>query len=486
MKLKELLSNIEVEYILGDAEIEIGGVESNFYTVRENDLFVYPCNVFSERLNIAGRAIARGATAILSDGEPAAAAESGITLIKVRRLDDLAERLIQRFYGNPRERMTVIGVTGTKGKTTTAHMIAAILRKAGYKTALQTTIGMDTGKRFYPAEEIAPNRTRLYSEMLENGVRFLIEEYPSVSIKMGLADNIRFDTCVYTNLSEDHVGNEGHPTFEDYAASKARLFGLCERAVINGDDSRIVADVAEKCGRIETFGMSEKCDLYAQNIERTERFGIRFRTGGVLAMEAEMPYSGSFSAYNAMAAMLVCRHFGVETDVMRDALAEIRVEGRLEEIPFAEGVHVFVDYAHNGVSLENVLGMLKGYRPQRLICLFGCGGKRPIKRRTDMGRISGELADLTVITADNSRGEDLMKIIGDIESAVKETGGSYTVIPDREKAVLSVLADARPGDTILLAGMGHEWYLKLDGGRVRTNDRQVVEDYLSDRKERKV
>ena len=359
-------------------------------------------------------------------------------------------------------------------------MIYTILKKAGYKVAMETTIGTYIENRFYPMEEARSHEYRYYDEMAKSGVQFLILEITSLALLRGLHKRHHFDACVYTNLSADHVGKYGHPTFDDYAECKSRLFQSCGRAVINGDDPRICSDVRKVAENIETFGLSDSCDLYAKTIEQTDRFGVRFRTGGALEAEFEMPYSGAFSVYNALAAISVCRHYGVGSGIMREALSDFHLKGRMEEVPFAEGIHVFVDYAHNGESLEKVLTTLKGYQPKRLISVFGCGGEKPTIRRTKMGIASGELADLTVITSDNPRGEDPMKIIGDIEKAISETNGKYRIVPDRTEAIESVLASAERGDIILIAGKGHEQYQKVCADRIKTDDRSVVENYVRD------
>ena len=478
MKLKELLSDIEIESVRGDTDIEIGGIEWNFYTVRPKNLFVYSATAVSEKLNIVGRAIRRGAIAVISDREPAASVGEEIPWIRVSGIGGLGDRLCRKFYGDPIRGMTVIGVTGTKGKTTTASMIYAILEKAGYGVAMETTIGTYIGDRFYSMEEPRSHEYRYYTEMAEMGVRYLVLELTSLALQRGFQKRYHFDSCVYTNLSADHIGKYGHASFDDYAECKSRLFQSCGRAVINGDDPRICADVRAVAENVETFGFSDGCTLYAEAIEQTENFGVRFCTGGALEAEIGIPYSGTFSVYNALAAMSVCRHYGVESGVMREALADFHLKGRMEPVPFAEGIHVFVDYAHNGASLEKVLTMLRGYQPKRLIAVFGCGGEKPMIRRTEMGKAAGELADLTVITSDNPRGEDPMKIIGDIERALSETGGRYKIIPDRTEAIEAVLASAEPGDIILLAGKGHEQYQTVSGDRIRINDRSVVENYV--------
>ena len=478
MRLKELLSEIEIESVRGDTDIEIDGVDWDFYTVRPKDLFIYSGNAISGKLNIVGRAIRRGAIAVISDTESAASVGDGVTWIKVSQVNGLRDRLCHTFYGDPTKQMTLIGVTGTKGKTTTVSMIYTILKKAGYNVAMETTIGTYIGNNFYSMEEARSHEYRYYNEMAKNGVRFVVFEMTSMAMQRGLHKRHHFDTCVYTNLSADHIGKYGHSTFDDYAECKSRLFTSCSTAVINGDDPRICADVGKVAENIETFGLSGHCDLYAESVVQTDRFGVRFKTGGVLKTEIEIPYSGTFSVYNALAAISVCRRYGVQSGVLRDALSDFHLKGRMEEVPFAEGIHVFVDYAHNGASLEKVLTMLRAYKPKRLVSVFGCGGERPMVRRTDMGKISGQLADLTVITSDNPRSEDPMKIIRDIENAVSETDGQYRIIPDRAEAIESVLSSAERGDIILIAGKGHEQYQRVGEDRIRTDDRSVIENYV--------
>ena len=480
MKLKDLLCGIDSEAVCGSLDTEVSGIEWDFIAVRPNDLFIYHCCAVNEKLCIAERAVRRGAAAIITDGEGSCTCMDGVTVIRVDTLDGLEHKLCLRFYGEYLRRMTLIGITGTKGKTTTAYLISSMLRKAGHTVGLKTTIGVWTGKRFYEHDERWPHAYRMYEEMAENGIEILVAEFSSGDMWRAETDGLHFAACVYTNLYMDHVGDGEHPTFEDYREKKALLFRDCDIAVINGDDSRIREDVAQYTDRIETFGMSEQCDLRCASFELTDDFGVRFRTEGTESFAAFLAHSGSYGIYNALAAICVCRRYHVSRSIMCETMAELLVPGRMEEIAYKEGVRVFVDYAHNGASLEKVLLFLKSYRPKRLICLFGCGGNKPHLRRTDMGRASGQLADLTVITTDNPRNEDPLAIIDDIKTAVEEVGGEYIVIPDRVEAIETVLADAQRGDIILLAGKGHEQLQKTATGTIRMSDHSIAEKYITD------
>lgn len=485
MKLKEIISGLDIGSITGDTDIEIGGIEWNFYNVKPNDLFINPCATISETVY---RAIKRGAAAVIMDAAFPLPVKTDVTLITVYGIGNLAEKLCRKFYGDLMKQMTVIGVTGTKGKTTTASMIYSMMKKSGLNVGLQTTIGTYFGDKFYPSGENHPHDFKIYSEMAAAGVRFLIWEVHFITVKCGVAERFHFDTCVYTNLSPDHYGEYGGKipsdpqydnfTFDDYAECKARLFRLCDKAIINGDNLRIYADVKKYAKHIETFGLSDKCNIYAENLQQAEDFGVSFEAAGDISLTASIPCSGTFSVYNALAAISVCRQFGVKNSDMQDVLEEFHLSGRMEEIPFTEGIYVFIDYAHNGASLENALRMLRSYNPKRLVCLIGLGGDRPLIRRTDIGHISGKLADYTVITSSNPRNEDPMKIIGDIENAICETGGEYTVIPDRTAAIEFVLSSARRGDIILLAGKGHEQYTEIKENRIKVSDKAVVENYI--------
>lgn len=478
MKLKELISGLGARLLCGSLDTQICGIEWDLPHVQSNDLFLYHRSAVNEMLGIAERAIKRGAAAILTDGEPAPLSDGSITVIQVDTLDGLHQKLCLLFYGEYFRKMTLIGITGTKGKTTTAYMISSMLQKAGYRVGIKTTICTWTGKNIYGHNDHRTHPFRMYQEMAENGIEILVVEFSSWDMWRGETDGMHFSACVYTNLYMDHVGDGEHPTFEDYRHEKALLFRNCDIAILNGDDLRISGDVAQYTHRIETFGMSKGCTLRAVNMELTDDFGVRFKTAGAESFDAFLPHSGTYGIYNALAAICVCRRFQVSQSIMRETIAELLVPGRMEEIPYKEDVRVFVDYAHNGASLENVLTFLKSYQPKRLVCLFGCGGNRTHCRRYDMGAVSGQLADLTVITTDNPRNEDPLAIIADIQKAVNETGGAYIVIPDRVKAIEAVLADARQGDVILLAGKGHEQYQKTATEEIRMNDRSIAEKYI--------
>lgn len=389
------------------------------------------------------------------------------------------------FFGYPAQRLTTIGITGTKGKTTTSYMIRAILETAGHKVGIIGTIGVVIGERTIPINNTTPESydvQRYLKEMADAGCDFCVMEVSSIGLKSHRVDGILFDAGIFTNFSPDHIGGNEHRDMEEYLYCKSLLFRQCRTGVVNIDDENCEGVLAGHTCKVETYGFSEHAGLRASNshlISQPGYLGAGFTLSGALEGEIRVRIPGIFSVYNALSALAACRLFDIPLPAMQKGLEAVTVKGRVEPVPVPGHYTLLIDYAHNAVSMESILGTLREYHPARLICLFGAGGNRPKIRRYEMGEVCGRMADLSVITSDNSRFEDVMDIIADIKTGMSKTGGKYVVIPDRREAIRYCIENAKDGDIIVLAGKGHEDYQEIQGVKHHFDEREVVAEILN-------
>ena len=396
------------------------------------------------------------------------------------------------FFGCPAKRLTTIGITGTKGKTTTTSMLRAILEAAGHKVGTIGTIGVVIGDTVTPLNNTTPESYdvhRYLKEMADAGCDFCVMEVSSIGLKAHRVEGITFDVGLFTNFSPDHIGGNEHKDMEEYLFCKSLLFRKCRIGVINADDAAAQGILQGHTCQVETYGFSEQAGLRASDdhlISRPDYLGAGFTLSGQLTGDVRVRIPGTFSVYNALSAIAVCRLFDIPMDVIQQGLDTVTVKGRVEPVPVPGSYTLLIDYAHNAVSMENILTTLRAYQPNRLICLFGAGGNRPKIRRYEMGEVCGNLADLSVITADNSRFEDVMDIIADIKTGMAKTNGHYVVIPDRRDAIRYCIEQAQERDIIVLAGKGHEDYQEICGVKHHFDEREVVAEILQTPNQTKV
>ena len=447
MKLSDLLRPVGITG--GFQDMDVTGVTIDSRKAEPGCVFVCIRGSAADGHRYAQSAVEKGAAVVVAE-EPVAAGDAQVVLVEDTKA--ALARISAAFYGFPAEEdITVIGVTGTKGKTTTAHMIRAILEAAGHKTGIIGTIGVDIGGVIYKTDNTTPSSPevqRYLRMMADAGCEYCVMEASSIGLKEKRVYGIPYKVGVFTNFSEDHIGGVEHKDMQEYMESKALLFTMCETGVVNLDDPSLEGILQGHTCRVETFGFSDAAGVRGENarhLNRPGQLGVTFEVAGSLSFTAEVPIPGKFNAYNALAAIACCKVLGVDTEAMRQGLATVKVKGRVEPVPVPGGYTLLLDYAHNGVGLENVLSTLREYEPQRLICMFGAGGNRPKVRRFEMGEASGRLADLSVLTADNSRYEDVLDIIADIRVGIDKTGGEYIVIPDRREAIRWCLQNARQG-----------------------------------------
>lgn len=512
MKIRELLNEVSYYFQTWDGsrmtdeaaiqsllDQEITQITNDSRKVVPGSLFFCIEGANSDGHDYAAGALEKGAAALIVQKAPdlsgqrlpvADAADKMPAIIRVEDSRYAMAAVSAAFYGHPAQRMKVIGVTGTKGKTTTTYMVRSILEAAGIRTGLVGTIETlyetPQGEVRIPSANTTPESIvlqKLFRDMVDSGVQAVVMEVSSQALMLHRTAGFTFDYGIFTNLSPDHIGPNEHRDFEDYLHCKSLLFRQCEIGILNGDDPWCARILEGHTCKVETFGLGEQNDLRAESIELIHtpgELGIAFDTRGTICLHAHVPAPGRFSVYNALCAIAICRHFRVSDDDICEALRRIHVRGRIEMVKVSDDFTLMIDYAHNAMALESLLTTLREYDPGRLVCLFGCGGNRARSRRFEMGEASGRLADLTIITSDNPRNEEPMDIISDIVEGITPTGGSYVTIPDRKEAIRYAIEHGEPRDIIVLAGKGHEDYQEIRGKKYPMDERVLISEILEE------
>ncbi|HHW55738.1 MAG: UDP-N-acetylmuramoyl-L-alanyl-D-glutamate--2,6-diaminopimelate ligase [Bacillota bacterium] len=488
--LGKLLAGLEVQGVSGSTDTTITGITYDSRRAKPGNLFVCIEGFRQDGHDFIPEAIEKGCTAVVVQKD--VPVPEGVTLVRVPDTRLALAHLAAAFYHHPSRKLRLIGVTGTNGKTTTTHLIAAILREAGYKIGLIGTIHNRIGEETFPVERTTPEALdlqELFFRMVEAGVDYCVMEVSSHALSLQRVAYSEFDLGVFTNISQDHL--DFHQTLDDYLAAKEKLFTQLgqpgakrgtKAAVINVDDPR-GREVAGRCPvPCLGFGLGEEADLRAVDVEMGLQ-GVKFTARGQgKELHLNLKLTGIFSVYNALAAIGVGLTEGIEPEVIARALARVPgVPGRFESIDEGQDFSVIVDYAHTPDSLENVLKAAAEFVKGRRIVVFGCGGDRDRTKRPIMGRIAAENADHVIITSDNPRSEDPLAIIADIEPGVKAGGKGaavYEVIPDRKEAIAAAIAMARKGDMVILAGKGHETYQIIGDKTLPFDDREVAREAL--------
>ena len=486
MKLKEMLVGLEGLKVKGKLDIEIKGLTSNSQEVKEGYLFVAIKGFSVDGHKFINDAVEKGAVAILIEegcNLKEIKVPEEITIVMAKNTREALAITSSNFYDNPSKKFKLIGVTGTKGKTTTTFMIKEILEKAGKNVGLIGTIAVYmNGKKVKDSDRTTPESLelqQLFAEMVKNKVDVVVMEVSSQSLKLHRVDGCDFDMVLFTNFSEDHISANEHPNMEDYFQSKLKLFKMCKTGIVNADDlhgAKIPGLFPDS--DITTYGIDNYANLLAKDITITNSY-VDFRvklTDRNERVKTGIP--GRFSVYNSLAAICVAKKFGVDAEIIKQALLEVRVPGRSELVDNKLEIPIMIDYAHSPESLENILQAVKSYTRGRVICVFGCGGDRDSGKRPVMGEISGRVADFTIITSDNPRTEDPKEIVDQIEEGIKKTKGKYSVIIDRVEAIKKAIKMANKKDIIVLAGKGHETYQEINGKKNPFDERVIVREII--------
>ncbi len=522
MKIGDWLKRLDYELVQGTLDTEVCEVVYDSRKARPDSVFVCIRGSVRDSHDYIPDVLAAGCTVlVIEEGAAVKEIPQEVTVIRVKngRLA-LAELAAARF-GYPAEKMLTIGITGTKGKTTTSYMIKAVLEAAGHKVGLIGTNGAVIGDRHYETKNTTPESyvvQEYFAQMVEAGCDSMVMEVSSQALMLHRVGGIVFDYGLFTNISPDHIGPNEHESFEEYLYYKSRLLTVCRTGVVNRmtehydevvkdakcalhtymlKDDALKDDAPENNGLNDTAaGGAQQADFCGDAIHYAsdhEFVGIEFDIHGGLSGRVRVGMPGRFNADNALAALSVCalalKSRGELTPKIREkllhSLENIRVNGRMEIAHVSKRCSVIVDYAHNAVSMESLLMTLRDYKPKRLVCVFGCGGNRAKDRRYSMGEIGGKMADFCILTADNPRFEKNEDIIKDIETGMAKTDGKYTVIPDRREAIFTAIREAEEGDMIAIIGKGHEDYQEIEGVRHHFLDREVVEEAVKTLKKEK-
>ena len=480
MKLKDLLAGVGVLEASADLEMNIENVAYDSHKVTGGSLFVAISGFASDGNRFIPMALEKGAAAVVTAKRPG----ENVPYVLVES-DRLALALIGcNFYGNPAKNMTMIGVTGTNGKTSVTLLLKQVLEKTrGAKVGLIGTMENQIGDLVIPTDRTTPESFELqslFAQMREAGCQYVVMEVSSHAIALDRVGGIHFDVAAFTNLTEDHL--DFHKTMENYCDTKAELFARCDKAVFNCDDQWFPRVSAKAACDVLTNSVKGSGDLTAEDL-RYRSDGISFTAcKGDQRVPVSLGIPGRFTVYNALTVLGIASQLGIPLADAAAALAEAKgVRGRVEVVP-TEGTPytVLLDYAHTPDGLENVLTSVRDFCTGRLIVVFGCGGDRDPMKRPIMGKIGVSLADFAVITSDNPRTEDPMAIISDILKGVDDSCGEYVVIEDRRKAIRYAMDKAQKNDIIILAGKGHETYQEICGVKYHLDEREEVAAHLKE------
>lgn len=483
MKLSDILERLEYECVQGSVDVEISGLAYDSRKAGKGSVFVCIPGAVRDGHDFGPQVAEQGAAALIVERKLDI---EGITQIKVKNARYALACLSAAYFGHPAEKLKTIGITGTKGKTTTTYMVKSILESAGIKTGLIGTIETIIGEERIPASNTTPESyivQESFAKMVEAGCQCVVMEVSSQGLMLDRVAGFTFDYGVFTNLEKDHIGPNEHKDMEDYIRCKGLLFKQCRLGIVNGDDQHLEQVLEGHTCEIESFGLKESDDYCAKNLQLEHRpgfLGIRYDLTGKENFAVDVDIPGRFSVYNSLTAIAICHHFGIEPSLIQKALSEVKVKGRVEIVPVTDRYTLLIDYAHNAMSLESLLTTLREYHPKRLVCLFGCGGNRSKDRRYEMGEVSSKLADLTVVTSDNPRYEKPEDIIADIIVGVEKGPGKYIKITDRKEAIRYCMLHAEEGDVIVLAGKGHEDYQEIEGVKHHMDERDLIREIVEE------
>ena len=487
MNLKYMLEKMEYSCLQGDLDTEVTNLVYDSRKVIKGSVFVCISGAVMDGHDFVQEVVVKGATVVIVEKD--VVLEENITVIRVADTRLALACMSAAYFGYPADKLKTIGITGTKGKTTTACMVRSILEGAGIKTGLIGTIEAIIGDEVIPANNTTPESyvvQEYFNKMVDAGCKCVVMEVSSQGLMLQRVAGFTFDIGIFTNMEPDHIGPNEHKDFEEYMYCKGLLFKNSKIGIVNIDDVHVWQVLEGYTCHLETYGLSYLADLRAVDVDLHSdmgSLGVKYKVEGLMNFAVMIDTPGRFSVYNSLTAIAICRHFDIPIEVIQNALAVVKVKGRVEPINISNHFTLMIDYAHNAMSLESLLTTLKEYNPKRLVCLFGCGGNRSKLRRFEMGEISSRLADLTIVTSDNPRNEEPQDIIDDIITGVKKEMGHYKAIIDRKQAIRYCIEHAEEGDVIILAGKGHEDYQEIKGIKYKMDERNLISDILSELKE---
>lgn len=464
-------------------DIDIKDITYNSKDAGEGKCFFCLTGTMTDGHKFAQNACDRGCRCIFAE-HPVELCEDCIQIITDDTRHALAIASVN-FFGRPCESMKIVGITGTKGKTTAAHIVKRFIEASGEMCGIIGTNGVSYDKVHRETKNTTPESyelQKLFREMVDAGCKYCVIEASSLGLKMHRTDGIPFDTAVFMNLAPDHIGTIEHPTFEDYKNSKKKLFSMCRHAVANIDDPAY-EDMLEgsSAENVISFGLGD-ADIRAENVEllrSKDMMGVSFdciESGRKTRINAPIP--GYFNVYNVLAAIGACKTLGIEVENYSEALKGFSVEGRAELIHVSDDFDVIIDFAHNGLSMHNIISTLKTYPHNRLVMLYGSIGEKNQIRRKELGLVVGKEADLSILTSEDPGKEDPRKIAEEIAGYIRQVGGKYIIIEDRKEAIRYALSHTQKGDILVLAGKGNESFMKLKDGTIPYSELEEVKNYI--------
>ncbi len=482
MKLSELAKSAVHEVIRTVGECEIENITMDSRVENRNGLFFCVTGARFDGHTFAAQAIRNGAVALIVERYLEELNVPQIVVYSTRKAMPL---MAAAFFGYPARKLRMLGVTGTKGKTTTSFLIKSIMEAAGFKVGLIGTTGNMIGNEYIKSEFTTPEPIELHRtlrQMVDAGVDVVSMEVSAHALEMGRLEGITFEAGCYTNFSQDHLDFFG--TMERYFQCKKSFFTpkWLNNAAFNADEETTPCILDGIKVPYSTYGICENADIYARDIEINEN-GVSFlvKLFSLKEFPIRLSLTGMFNVYNALAATAVGLICGVGPDEIKKGLENVTsVPGRAEMLDTHTEYKVLLDYSHSPDALENILSAVKAFCRGRIICLFGCGGDRDQGKRPMMGEIAGRMADFSILTSDNPRTEDPMEILNAIEEGIKKTDGKYTVIENRREAIRYALGYAKEGDIVILAGKGHETYQEIMGIKRPFNEKTVVKELLEE------
>ena len=488
--LKELCKDFEYEVLAGSMDREYTEFVTDNRKLSEGCVYVCIKGANFDGHSCVSQAVETGAALIVVErglsGPDLPEGTGGSTIIKTASTRAAMAHIACAHYDYPSDGLCMIGITGTKGKTTTTYLIKSILEQAGRKVALIGTIETIIGDEHESASNTTPDSPvlqKMLRRIADCGCDTVVMEVSSQGLMLHRTLGISFDIGIFTNIEPDHIGPNEHTDFDQYIECKSMLFRQCKTGILNGDDAHVDRILKNSTCVVIKYGFTEGLDYTAENVRFTgsgSDLGMEFDVKGRCNYPVRINMPGRFSVYNGLCAVAVCDVLGIDEQTVRTVLPKGHVKGRIEPVKVSDDFTLLIDYAHNAMALESLLATLREYDPGRLVCLFGCGGNRSRDRRFEMGEVSGRLADLTVITSDNPRNEDPLDIIADIRTGIDKTDGKYIEIPDRKEAIRYCIKNGRKGDIIVLAGKGHEDYQEICGKKYPMDERVLIAEILDE------
>lgn len=480
MRLIDILSGVDYTLLKGNINVEINDIKYNSKEVKENDVFVALIGYEKDGHDFIESAIEKGAKVIVSS--KIITSNSDITIIKVDDTRVALAAMSKNYFRNPEQELTIIGVTGTTGKTTTTHMIKEMLESSGLKCGLIGSIGIKYNNEIIHTNNTTPESYDIFKSlriMADHNITHVAMEVSSQSYKFKRLSGLVFEIGVLTNITTDHIGPGEHESWEEYVSCKNKLFLNSKKIIINNDSQGLPEVLNKVCIKPMTYSVLNKSDLQASSIKLINNenfFGTEFTTNGVINFKFRVSILGEFNVYNALCAILVCQSLNIDIKKGQEGLLNCKVRGRMETALVTPKYKVLIDYAHTEDGMKCLVKTLRDYKPKRLVSIFGGGGNRPKERRYNLGEIIGGSSDLCIITTDNPRFEEISSINEDIKVGLNRVDAKYIEIEDRACAIKYACNNALEGDLILLVGKGHEEYQDIKGIKHHFSEIEVIEE----------